>query len=97
MATRIGGNRRKTRNIFKKHYKSKGKVSLTSYFKEYKKGDKVILKAESAIQKGLYFPRYHGKSGIVKSRKGDCYEILIKDGKLEKNITVHPIHLKQIK
>jgi len=97
MAKRIGGNRRKTRNIFKKEYKQRGKISLSNYLKEYKEGDKVILKAEPAIQKGLYFHRFHGKLGIVKSKKGSCYEVTIKDGKKKKNIIVHPIHLKEIK
>ena len=97
MAKRIGGNRRKTRHILSKHYKAKGKISLTKYLKEYKIGEKVILKAEPAIQSGMYFPRFHGKPGIVKGKKGSCYEILIKDGKLEKNLIVHPIHLKEAK
>ncbi len=96
MAKRIGGNRRKTRQIYKKHYKKKGKISLTNYFKEYQIGDKVILKAEPAIQKGIYFPRYHGKPGIVKEKKGKCYNVIIKAGDKEKNILVHPIHLKII-
>lgn len=96
MAKRIGGNRRKTRGIFKKNYKAKGKVSLTKYFKEFKVGDKIVLKAEPAVQKGIYFPRFHGKSGIVKGKKGDCYEIAIKDNKKEKSVTVHPVHLKAI-
>jgi len=97
MAKRVGGARRKTRHILSKHYKDKGKISLTRYFKEYKTGEKVILKAEPAVQKGMYFPRFHGKVGIVKGKKGNCYEVLIKDGKLEKNIIVHPVHLKQAK
>jgi len=96
MAQRVGGNRRKTRKIFKKNYKDKGKISLSKYFKEYKIGDKVILKAEPAVQKSIYFPRYHGKSGIVKGKKGSCYEILIKDKNKEKNIITHPVHLKPI-
>ncbi len=94
MAKRVGGSRRKTRNIYKKHYKDKGKIPLSKYFKEYKIGDKVILKAEPAIQKSIYFHRYHGKSGIVKGKKGSCYEVTIKDKNKEKNIIVHPVHLK---
>lgn len=96
MATRVGGNRRKTRNIFSKHYKNKGKISLTNYLKEYVVGDRVVLKAEPAVQKGLYFRRFHGKSGIVKGKKGNCYEVAIKDGKAEKSVIVHPVHLKNM-
>lgn len=93
MTKRVGGNRRKTRKIFKKHYKAKGKISLSKYFKEYEIGDRVILKAEPAVQKSIYSPRFHGKSGIVKGKKGSCYEVLIKDHNKEKNIIIHPVHL----
>jgi len=45
----------------------------------FKIGDKVLLKAEPAYQKAMYFPRYHGKIGIVQGKQGKCYIIKIKD------------------
>ena len=63
---RVGGFRRKTRHKLKKNVRSQGKVSLKNYFKELTEGDKVVLKAEPAIQKGMYFPRFHGKVGILR-------------------------------
>lgn len=96
MVKRIGGSRRKTRSKYKKGVREKGKISLTRYFQLFKVNEKVILKAEPAIQKGIYFRRFHGKTGIIKGRKGRCYEVMIKDGKKEKILIVHPIHLKKI-
>jgi large subunit ribosomal protein L21e len=95
MVTRIGGFRRKTRDKLQKGFRSKGKVSLTSYFQTFNNGDKVLLLAEPTVQKGMYFPRYHGKDGTVKGKKGKCYEIMIKDGNKEKSLIVHPVHLKR--
>ena len=95
MVSRIGGFRRKTRYKLQKNIRQKGKISLQKYFQEFKEGERCVLKAEPAIQKGMYFPRFHGKSGIVKSKRGNCYEVVIKDGKLEKIIIVHPVHLKR--
>jgi large subunit ribosomal protein L21e len=96
MVQRKGGMRRKTRGKLKKSYRQKGKMSLKKYFQEFKEGDKVCLHAESAIQKGMYFPRFHGKSGIVQGKKGNCYNIAIKDFNSTKMLTVHPVHLKKL-
>ena len=95
MSKRIGGCRRKTRNKLKKSLRDKGKISINKYFQEFKIGEKVVLKAEPAIQKGMYFPRFHSKTGLVKGKKGSCYEIIIKDGGKAKMLIVHPIHLQK--
>ena len=95
MAKRIGGFRRKTRNKLKKSAGSKGKISIRNYFQQFKLGEKVLLKAEPAIQKGMYFPRFHSKIGKVKGKKGSCYEVTIKDGGKEKMLVIHPVHLKR--
>ncbi len=95
MSKRIGGFRRKTRNKLKKSLRDKGKISINKYFQQFKIGERVVLKAEPAIQKGMYFPRFHSKTGLVKGKKGSCYEIIIKDGGKEKTLTVHPIHLQK--
>ncbi len=95
MVKRVGGFRRKTRDKLKKDNREKGKISLTNYFQKFEKGDKISLLAEPAIQKGMYFPRFHGKVGIIQSKKGDCYQIAIKDGNKGKMLIVHPVHLKR--
>ena len=95
MAKRTGGFRRKTRSKLKKNVRRKGKISLSKYFQIFKKDEGVRLNAEPAVQKGMYFPRFHNKAGVVKGKKGRCYEVLIKDGKKEKLLIVHPIHLKR--
>ena len=96
MVQRIGTSRRKTRQKFKKTRGLAGKISISKFLQKFKQGEKVCLKAEPAVQKGLYFPRFHGKVGIIKDKKGECYEIFIKDGNKEKMIIVHPVHLKRL-
>ena len=95
MVTRIGSARRKTRQKMTKNHRKRGKISLRKYLQEFKVGDKVILKLEPAVQKGMYFPRFHGLQGIIEAKKGKCYEVGIKDIKKEKIVIVHPIHLKK--
>ena len=94
---RVGGSRRKTRHKLKKNIRTKGKISLKEYFKNLKEGDKVTLKAEPAIQKGMYFPRFHGKTGKVIKKQGSNYYVEIKDGNKKKLVLVHPAHLKKWK
>jgi large subunit ribosomal protein L21e len=85
--------KRKTRGKLSKEFRTKGKISIRNYFQHFKNGDKVVLKAEPAIAKGMYYPRFHGKNALVIGKQGDCYQVLIKDGGKEKMIIVHPIHL----
>lgn len=95
MASRIGGFRRKTRYKFKKERRQKGKISLQRYFQNFNPGDKVHLIVEPAVQKGMYYPAYIGKTGIVKAKCGSCYEVAIKDINKKKVLIVHPIHLRK--
>jgi large subunit ribosomal protein L21e len=96
MATRIGTKQRKTRHKLSRNIREKGKVSLSRYFQIFQVGDKVNLKINPAIQKGRFFPRFHGLTGtITGTKKGSCYEVTIKDGGKQKALFVHPIHMNK--
>jgi large subunit ribosomal protein L21e len=95
MVMRIGGMRRKTRYKLKKEMRQKGKISLTKYFQTFDIGEQVYLLAEPAVQKGMYHPRFYGKSGTISGKRGKCYQVAIKDGAKNKNLLVHPVHLKR--
>jgi large subunit ribosomal protein L21e len=86
---------RGTRQKFKKHYRTKGKVSIRKFFQDFKEGDQVVLKVEPAYHKGRYYPRFHGKSGVISGKRGSNYTVLIKDGGKDKMIIVHPVHLQR--
>jgi len=96
MVKRVGGSRRKTRSKFRKNIRERGKISITSYLQEFKPGEKVSLKVNPSIHSAMVFPRFHGRCGIVKKKRGECYEILIKDIGKEKTLIVHPSHLKRL-
>ena len=95
MVQRIGGMRRNTRFKLRKNEKLHGKIRIGDFLQTFSEGDIVVLKAEPAYQKGMYYPRFHGKSGIVMGMKGRCYEVLIKDHAKDKLLVVHPVHLKK--
>jgi len=93
---RIGGFRRKTRSKLAKNFREKGKISIARFIQEFKDGDMVCLKAEPGVQKGMYYPRFHGKAAVVTGKRGKCYEVKIKDNNQEKTLIVHPIHLRRL-
>ncbi|MBW3014542.1 50S ribosomal protein L21e [Candidatus Woesearchaeota archaeon] len=97
MVTRVGGSRRKTRYKLAKDKAKKGKISIRDFLQSFKPGDKVELRAETGHQKGMYHPRFHGKVGkVTDSKKGRCYEVVIKEGSMAKRLIVHPVHLKKV-
>lgn len=95
MVKRIGSSIRKGRRKLVKPLKSRGKISLTRYFSKFSLGDKVLLKAEPAVQTGMYNLRFHGKVGIIGEKQGTCYKVAIKDGSKQKTLIIHPVHLRK--
>ncbi len=96
MTTRHGGSRYRTRKTFRKNVKERGKISMTRYFQKLVEGERVILKAEPAVQKGLYHARFHGYPGKIAGKQGSCYVVSINDKGKQKELLVHPIHLKKL-
>ncbi|PIZ51791.1 50S ribosomal protein L21e [Candidatus Woesearchaeota archaeon CG_4_10_14_0_2_um_filter_33_13] len=95
MVKRIGTTQRKSRHKLSQHYRQRGKISLSQFFKELESGDKVGLKINPNVQDGRFHTRFHGLTGTVTGKKGFCYEVAIKDGNKQKTLYVHPIHLKK--
>jgi large subunit ribosomal protein L21e len=96
MTKRVGTSRSKSRQVLKKSVRQKGKISLSKFFAKFIEGDRVVLKMDSAIQKGSYHIRFHGRAGIVKNKQGACYNVEIKDGSKKKMLCLHPVHLKKM-
>lgn len=59
------GYRARTRDLFKRGYRQKGYIPLTTYLRPYKLGDYVDIKMNGAVQKGMAHKYYHGKTGRV--------------------------------
>ncbi len=79
-----------------KKVRTRGKLQLSRYFKEFKEGDRVSVVKEDAVQAG--FPkRMQGRTGVVETKRGKAYVVKIKDQDKEKKFLLNPIHLKKIK
>ena len=82
--------------VGKKKIRTRGKIQLSRYFQEMKKGDFVAVVREPSVQSS--FPvRIQGRTGKVEGRRGKAYMINIRDQNKEKKFLIEPIHLKKIK
>ena len=80
----------------KKKIRGKGRIKFSEYFKKLKKGDRISVKKELAIQAS--FPRrLQGKAGIIEGKRGKSYIVKIKDLNKEKSFIIHGVHLKKLK
>ncbi|XP_065352783.1 large ribosomal subunit protein eL21 [Cloeon dipterum] len=63
--TNSKGYRRGTRDMFSRPFRKHGVIPLSTYLKVYKVGDIVDIKGHGAVQKGMPYKIYHGKTGRV--------------------------------
>jgi large subunit ribosomal protein L21e len=72
-------------------------IALGTYMKVYKVGDIVDIKANGAVQKGMPFKVYHGKTGVVynvtKSAVGVIINTKVGNRYLEKRVNVRVEHI----
>ncbi len=91
------GYRRKTRSLLRRKAREKGKTGLSKILREYKPGDRVVVKLDPSVHKGMPHRRFHGRIGIVESKRGQAYVVNVTQGDAEKEIIVRPEHLAPFK
>ncbi len=76
-------------------------TSLSTYLRSYKVGDIVDIKMNGAVQKGMAYKYYHGKTGIVynvtKSAVGVIIYKVVGNRYMEKRVNVRIEHIKHSK
>ncbi len=88
------GFRRKTRRKLSKGMRDK--FTSEHFLKEFKAGDKVVIRQDAASQKGMPYPRYLGKIGTVTGMRGGSYVVDVRTGGSVNELHVRPEHLKKI-
>ena len=92
--TKSKGFRAKTRSLLRKKPRERGKTGLSKILYEYKPNEKVLIKIDSGIHKGMPHRRYQGNIGVITKKKGRAYELSVLQGKKIKTIIVRPEHLE---
>ncbi len=88
------GVRCKTRSKYKKHKRAKGKPTVNKMLHKFHIGNRVHVSVDSSVHTGMPFRRFNGKTGIITGKQGTCYFVKIQDMHADKNIIVHPAHLR---
>merc|ERR1711967_205490 len=92
------GLRKGTRYAFSRDFKKTGYIPLSTYMKTYKVGDIVDVVCNGAVQKGMPFKVYHGKTGVVynvtKSAVGVILYKQVRNRYIEKRINVRIEHVR---
>jgi large subunit ribosomal protein L21e len=91
------GYRAGTRRLLKKEPRERGKLRLSKLLYEYQPGNRVIIKIDPSVQKGMPHRRYHGRVGVVINKRGQSYVVSVTQGEAAKEIIVRPEHLEPYK
>ncbi|MGQ9460035.1 MAG: 50S ribosomal protein L21e [Candidatus Bathyarchaeaceae archaeon] len=93
MGRKAKGYRRKTRSILRRKPREKGKTGLSKILYEYKLGEKVVVKIDPSVHKGMPHRRYHGRIGVIVDKRGKSYVVNVTQGEAVKEIIVRPEHM----
>jgi len=93
MGRKAKGYRRKTRSLLKREPRERGKTGLSKILYEYKPGEKVMVKIDPSVHRGMPHRRYHGKIGVIVNKKGRSYIVNVTQGRAVKEIIVRPEHM----
>ncbi len=80
-----------------KEPRERGKMKLSKLLYEYQPGTQVVVKIDSAVQKGMPHKRYHGRVGTVLNKRGRSYVVSVSQGDALREIIVRPEHLEPYK
>ncbi|KAK0390719.1 hypothetical protein NLU13_0222 [Sarocladium strictum] len=91
------GKRAGTRYAFSRDHRKKGMIALSTYMRQYRVGDIVDIKTNGAVQKGMPYKVYHGKTGVVynvtKSALGIIIYKKVWGSYIEKRINIRIEHV----
>ncbi|KAI9163517.1 60S ribosomal protein L21-A [Paramyrothecium foliicola] len=91
------GKRAGTRYAFSRQFRQKGMIPLNTYLRQYRVGDIVDIRTNGAVQKGMPYKVYHGKTGVIynvtKSAVGIIIYKKVKHRYIEKRINVRIEHI----
>lgn len=93
MGRKAKGFRRRTRSLLRRRPRERGKSGLSKILHEYEPGEKIVVKLDSSVHKGMPHRRYHGKIGVIVSKRGRSYVINVTQGSAVKEIVVRPEHI----
>ena len=93
MGRKAKGFRRSTRYLLKRKPRERGKTGLSKVLREYEPEEKVVIKLDPSVHKGMPHRRFHGRIGVIANKRGGSYIVHVTQGKATKEIIVRPEHI----
>lgn len=93
MGRKAKGLRRKSRTILTRKPRERGKTTLAKILHDYKAGEKVVVKIDPSVHKGMPHRRFQGRVGVIMAKRGRSYVVHVSQGDATKEIIVRPEHL----
>jgi len=94
---RSHGERKKTRKKLSKRKRERGLSPINRAIQSFKPGDRVHIRIDPSVHKGMPHRRFHGMTGEVVGERGRAFIIKVSDGvrgrKKIKELFVRPEHL----
>jgi len=94
LVRRSKGYRSRTRSLFRKKPREKGKIGLSRLLRVFNPGDRVTIRIDPSVHKGMPHRRYQGRMGIVKERRGRSYVIEVSEGRQTRTLIARPEHVE---
>jgi len=97
MGRRAKGFQHKSRSLLTRKPRERGKTSLTKILHGYEAGEKVVVKIDPSVHKGMPHRRFHGRVGVIVTKRGRSYVVHVSQGDATKEIIIRPEHLAPFK
>jgi len=94
---RAKGFQHKSRSLLTRKPRERGKTSLTKILHGYEAGEKVVVKIDPSVHKGMPHRRFHGRVGVIITKRGRSYVVHVPQGDATKEIIIRPEHLTPLK
>jgi len=75
---RYGGIKRGTKSKYKKNYRNRGKIKISSFMNSFKEGDNVAVIRETSV-KSSFPKRIQGRTGTIEKKQGKAYYVNINE------------------
>ena len=92
---RSHGERKNTRKKLSKRKRERGLSPISRAVQSFALGDRVHIRIDPSVHKGMPHQRFHGMTGMVMGERGRAYIVEVSDGKRlrKKELFVRADHL----
>ncbi len=71
----------------------RGLQPLGRLLHKYQDGERVVVKIDSAVHKGMPHARYQGRVGVVTGKRGRAYVVQMQEGGKVRDLMILPEHI----